>query len=489
MDNLEINIGKTFTMDKYYSQIKVVVPNNIKEVVSVLTRSDIISNDIVNNFLVLNGKIYVDVIYVSEENVIETAKSTIDFIERQKFDFNLSDIAVSDNVCVENVTFTNSEVVCQACHETKIYGVQKYSVGAFDSADSEFVCNKREFDYLNVAQSSEDRFVVAEEVESNLGNIDVLGSNAYLMISDIAAEVDKIVIDGKVVINTVYKDENSVSECQKEIEFRQEISAKGAMPGMCANAVVRVSNISVVSEQKEDKGFVSYVVDLFAKAYLLENKNAVTYDDVFSLKNEIVPTYDYIEMTRDDGFKFESDMLLKQTDISFINDFDDLVGVYLPRFENLTFVDNGETACLNATLSAVAVYRTSQGLEKLDLKYDVRFETEKDISKVLENVVTTAMISTFKIKAGKDLEVTFSVGYKFLFAKKNCEKYVKSIDIKKEKAQDNSAIKVYVLKTEQSLFDVARALNVRPEVVAEQNEVDDCFETGQKVYVYSPLNV
>ena len=86
MDSLEMNVGKKFTMDKYYSQVKVVVPNNIKEVVSVLTRSDIVSNDIINNFLVLNGKIYVDVIYISEENVIENASSVIDFVERQKVD-------------------------------------------------------------------------------------------------------------------------------------------------------------------------------------------------------------------------------------------------------------------------------------------------------------------------------------------------------------------------------------------------------------------
>ncbi len=489
MDHLEMNVGKKFTMDKFYSQIKVVVPNNIKEVVSVLTRSDIVSNDIVNNFLVLNGKIYVDVVYISEENVIESMATVIDFVERQKFDLGLVDIAVSDKVHAENITFTSSEIVCVACHETEVTGVQKYSVGAFDSQENEFVFSKHEFECMNVVLANEDRFVVAEEVETNLGNINVLSSASNLVISDIAAEVDKIVIDGKVVIDLIYKDDGSICETQKEIEFRQEIAAKGSLPGMKAEAVVRPTNISVVVEQKEDKNYVSYVVDMYAKAYLLENKTIATYDDIFSLKNELVPTYDYIDLKKEDGIKFESDMILKQSDISGIEDFDDLVGVYLPSFDNVTFVDNGETAIVSANLCAVAVYKTMSGFEKLDLCYDVKFETEKDISKTIDRVVTTVMVSNFKIKAGKDLEVSFSVGYKLLFAKHSCEKYVKSFDVKAEKNQDDAAVKVYVLKDDQNLFEVAKVLNVRPEVILEQNEVDDCFEAGQKIYVYNPLNL
>ena len=71
--------------------------------------------------------------------------------------------------------------------------------------------------------------------------------------------------------------------------------------------------------------------------------------------------------------------------------------------------------------------------------------------------------------------------------KNKCEKYVKTVEIKSEKDEDNSAVKVYITKESQSVFDIAKALNVKPEVILEQNEVDDVFEVGQKVYVYSPI--
>ena len=70
MENLAINARKKITMDKYFSQIKVVVPNNIKDVIDVAVRSDITSNEISNNFLVVSGKLFVDVIYISEDNSV-----------------------------------------------------------------------------------------------------------------------------------------------------------------------------------------------------------------------------------------------------------------------------------------------------------------------------------------------------------------------------------------------------------------------------------
>jgi hypothetical protein len=76
-----------------------------------------------------------------------------------------------------------------------------------------------------------------------------------------------------------------------------------------------------------------------------------------------------------------------------------------------------------------------------------------------------------------------------LYEKISLEKYVKSFELKQEKNKDDSAVKVYILKENKSLFEVAKALNVRPEIIAQQNEVDDVFEAGQKIYIYSPLNI
>ena len=45
-------------------------------------------------------------------------------------------------------------------------------------------------------------------------------------------------------------------------------------------------------------------------------------------------------------------------------------------------------------------------------------------------------------------------------------------------------------KEGEDIFDVARALCVKPEVIESQNEVvDGKFSGGTRVFVYSPINV
>ena len=488
MENLAIGARKKITLDKYFSSVKVVVANGIKDIVKTSVRADVLSNEITNNFVVLTGKLFVDLVYLSEENVVESSSNVIDFVERQKFDFSLADLSVTDDVNVEKIAFSGSEVVCDIAHKTEIFGIQKYMVCKADDNENELVFKKKTIECLNFIAAGEDRFVVAEEVESNLKTPVILSNSAKLVISEIVPAVDKIVIDGKVIVSTLYKDEDDVGETQKDIEFRQEIEVKSASLSMVADALVRTTNISVVADEKDGKTTISYVVDLYAKAYLFENVSVLTFDDVFSLKNEIVPTYDYLELSSEDGYKFDTDMMLFQTDISGLSDFDDMIGVYMPRLESVEFVDGGENVVINSKISAIALYKTLNGIQKLDLVYDAKFETDKDISKAVSKIVPTISVSSFKVKAGKDLETSFSLGYKILYEKTQVEKYVKSFEMKQEKQQDDSAVRVYILKESQDLFEVAKVLNVKPEIIAEQNEVDGVLESGQKVYIYSPLN-
>ena len=161
----------------------------------------------------------------------------------------------------------------------------------------------------------------------------------------------------------------------------------------------------------------------------------------------------------------------------------------MPTLTNVVCEEVDNSVVINAKINAVAIYKTSNGLEKLNLSYIVKYDTNKETLKRISKIISTISINSYKVKAGKDLEVSFGIGYKMLYEKSTCEKYVKSYETKQEKQQDNSAVRVYVLKENQSIFDVAKVLNVKPEVIAEQNEVDGVFESGQKVYIYSPLNM
>ena len=96
---------------------------------------------------------------------------------------------------------------------------------------------------------------------------------------------------------------------------------------------------------------------------------------------------------------------------------------------------------------------------------------------------------SFKVKAGKEIEVSLKIGAHSSVVNYVFERYVKAYDIVSEKESEDAGIKVYIARQNQNLFDIAKALNVSPELICSQNEVEDVFEEGQKIYVYSPINL
>lgn len=489
MENVAINVRKNFTMDKYFSQVKIVTPNNISKLLETSARSVISSAEVVNNYLMVSGKIVANAVYLTDENIIENTETTLEFVEKQKITFVLSEISACDNLEIQSTSVSTSEVMLSLSHSTEVAGIYRYLVGDSEKQNEDLVLNKKTINALNFKQSNEETFVVAEEVETNLSGVKILNANSDVIVTNVVSSVDKVIVDGKVKINALYLEENNLGEIVKEFEFKQEIAMKNALPGMHAEVALSHLNTSIVEQPKEDKNLFAFVIDLSAKAYVFESIEVQTFDDLFSLKNELVPIYEIAEFEQDDGFEFDNDTVLTQTDISLQGDFDDIVGVYQPVVKITEVTDLGDKLNVNAEIHTLAVYKTQTSIQKLELKFDTHFESDKEISKKIKAVSASASVSAFKVKAGKDLESAFAVEYKFEYKKESAEKFVKSFEEKQEKVNTDAGVKVYVTRENQTIFDVAKVLNVKPELIKSQMEVDDIFEAGQKVFVYCPLNL
>lgn len=488
MENVALSVRKNFTMDKYFSQVKIVTPNNISKLLETSVRSVISSAEVVNNYLMVSGKIVANAVYLTDENKVENTETTSEFVEKQKISFVLSEISACDELEVQSTSVSSSEVMLSLCHCTKVFGIYRYLLGDSEKQGEDYVLNKKLVKALNFKQSNEETFVVAEEVETNLAGVKVLNINSCAALTSVASAVDKVIIDGKVKVNALYLENDGIGEIIKEFEFKQEIAMKNALPGMNVEVSLSHLNTAIVEQAKDDKNALAFVIDLNAKAYVFDNVEVQTFDDLFSLKNELMPVYELAEFEENDGFEFDNDTVLTQTDISLQGDFDDIIGVFQPVVKILEVEDLGEKLSVNAEINALALYKTQTSVQKMELKYETHFETEKEISKKVKTVSASAAVSAFKVKAGKDLESAFALEYKFEYFKETAEKFVKSFEEKQEKLNVDAGVKVYITRENQTLFDVAKALNIKPELIKSQMEVDDIFEAGEKIFVYSPLN-
>lgn len=489
MENLVIQAKKNITLDKFDTSVKMSLSSDIKSILNVNAKSVIASVEQSGNIVSLSGRVFVSVLYLNQQNQVQSGETSVDFIQKQQLQIALSDLFASDETSVKIDTFSGAEILCSVTHNTQIYGIYKYEVSDFVGENTAFVVNKKSVELNKFIASASDDFVVAEEQESNILNMQILKADAKVLSFVSQVNVDKVVVEGKLLVESTYKDLDGMGLISREIEFKQEIEANGTFPSMISDAVVEVRNITVTPEEKQDKTNIVYAIDVFAKAYVFEKDTRDIATDMFSLDSEIQNTYDYLEFKNYSCKRETSDVIMSLTDVSTIENFDDIVGVYSPKVK-IEIVNNDDLKTYaEGKVSAFALYKSGEEIKRHDFSYPVKFECEKEALEILEDVSVQAEISSFKVKAGKDLEVAYKMSTMFKFVTELSETYVKSFEIKEEKQKNDYGIKVYVTKAGETLFDVAKVLSVRPEIIEEQNEIDGVFEQGEKIYVYSPANL
>lgn len=488
MENLIVQAKKKITLDKFVSSVKILTTNEIKSVLNVSARSVIGQVEQANNVITLSGKLFANVIYLTQENQISSAETVMDFIEKQQVLTSLQDKSAVDEVAIKVDTFSGTEILCSVTHNTHIFGIYSYEIADFVGENTAFVLNKKTFGSKKFVTAAGDNFVVAEEQESNILNLKILESKAKILNYEASAGVDKIIVSGKLLVESIYND-GEVLEMTKDFEFKQEIEAQGVVPNMFVDVLLNVNSVTVTPEERENKTNIVYVIDTYAKGYVFEDYEYEIATDMFALDSEIQNTFEFLEFKNFSSENAASDMFISQTDVSNIENFDDIVGVFDAKTKLNEIVSTTDKSTLDFEISAFALYKSGENVKRLEVLHKAKFEFDKAQEEFVDDVRLVAEISSFKVKAGKELEVAFKVTVEVKNSTLISERYVKSYEIKDAKVESNDGIKVYITRAGETLFDVAKVLGVRPEVIEEQNQIDGVFEAGEKIYVYSPINI
>ena len=489
MENETLKLRKELTLEAFNLPLKILVNSNVKKIIQANVRS--VANAEDNNGLVtLTGKTYANIVYLNTENVLENAETVIDFAEKQKIEAKFSNLRAEIAVFLTDLEFSNGEIYANAKHNAKLSGIVEFNLPVANLLEEEYVCKKKDFKAQTISSVVTDSFVIAEENDSNLKDLKVLNSTATVQVNEVTSGVDKVIVDGVVFVEVLYADAENIGSINKSIEFKQEISAERVLPNQMSIAEMTVKNVTVSPEEKDGKVTLVYAIDMQAYVCIYDNFEIELIGDVFSLKNELTTKHDYIEFKEFLSAQENDFNLVSQTDISGVTEFDDLICVENPSFEVFEISREEGKFVVNGKFDATAIYRDSQGINSLKVSTPQMFEieTEQAENLVAKNIIVQIVSS--KVKAGKELEVAFKLICKFEGEKVVGEDYVKTFEIIDVKPEDDFGVKVYVTKAGQTVYEVAKILNVRPEQILEQNkEIDNVFESGQKVYVYLPINL
>lgn len=488
MENLVVSTRKRLVMDKMYAQVKVVADSSIKSILNAVVTPSVESCECAGGTASVSGKMTASVIYVTVDGMVESATASIDFIEKQKADFAMSDVYATDDVEIENVNFSSNEIMIALSHVAKLDGVFNYDIPKIDSS-SDLVLKTNTFSANNLKFALDDIFSVNEEYQTGFENVTVLSSSAKVVVEEAISSVDKVIVSGKVIAGVVFKRDEMVETLSKEFDFSQEIAGTGVVPNMMADALVSVKNAKVSAETRTEKCVFVYDIELKAKAYVYEESTFELVDDMFSLSNELMTTYNYLEAKNHMGFKTIENTTASNIDISMVEELDDIVCVYALDSKISNIAEHEDKYTISAKQDICVLYKTNTGIESLEESVEFDFDVARENGIDMVGAKLAGEIMSYKVKAGRDIEVICKYAFSFGLEQGYSVKYIKTYEPVAEKVAAEGGIKVYISKGEQTVFDVAKILNVTPEIIKEQNEIEEPFEVGQKIYVYSPVNL
>lgn len=487
---INIQTKNTLGVSEFAVSTKVNIETDkpLKKVLSVKTLADIVSTESIDSDFTALGRTQVNILYLTENNQLECVTG---FAEWQTSTKAVGEGLQAKVSVVEYAleTATASEVSISILHNLAVEGITKQQLSPVGEFSDDYVTNTKTVSLNQINSFSSGKFVVSETIEM-LTAQKVLSVDAVSKIRNVYCGIDQVTIEGDVDVKILYATADGISVFSKTLNFKQEVASLGALPDYSAFASLTVNSINATLEIAEKTNLV-LAVSLNATVHSYITKELCVVDDLYSLNQNIETTVECVSYANYVASKYYADTVVCNVQIDG-NNVDEIVALVSPTVQVSRYVLENSSILIEGVASASLVYRNNENDEVDSAVINLPFvsKVDTDMFGNLNELNLSCNIASAKIRSGREIEVVLDVVFATNIQSNEYFEYIKNIEELGEKQLSNSAITIYVTKENEKLFDVAKALNVLPDTITNQNEVvDGKFANGQRIFVYSPLNV
>ena len=445
-----------------------------KRVLKVVATPKILNHEQLQDGFTFSGTTFVNIAYVSNGGEIEAIKGQFDWQNKTE-PLDMSDTTLIPSIDDLEVSVADDGIVINCLLTIKAVG--KTSVEVKELAENEDLVTKTE----NV----------------NLKTIVASGSENFNINEDfvLPSEVEEILTTkASVIVNSTYpatdfaKTAEDVTTINKQFNFKQEVSCLGAEVGQTSQVMANVCNASVVlGEEQESETNANLLVEVSCKVNSIDEKEFVITTDAFCVNCESAVLKEGLNYSAFSGVNIISDTVASSINISQYPQFDQIKSVLVKNVAISNVSDTESASQIEGVVEVDVLFTNEEG--QVDKREGViPFLLPASNGKVqVANVV--AQISNFKIRGTSDLEIIAEVHAEIMQEEDYFINFVSNIELIESESQDAAGIMMYVVTENEDMFDVCKALRVRPEQIEEQNGNKTSVQAGDKIFVYLPKSV
>ncbi len=477
------------------SEHKTELPTNAKKVMGVNCQVLAQTSTVQDNEVTIGGNLVMRLVFINELDKYDSQDIVQPFEKK---------ITVKDLTGITNVAGETQITSCQwaiqenalqvtVILEVAISGVKEKNTRLVSDLAGEVEVRKLEQKILTFNALLADQFTIEDQIELDSNCEGVLGVDANAFVKDVAASDGKVTIKGVVAVNVMgVKTVDSSSEPYNtvhEIDFAKSLVVTGTTAEDLATGTAKINGVTMHIESGNKGSVLVLKIDLQFRGCSYVYRDCQSVVDAISFDKELAfetSQFEHVEILPqvNTTVDLENNMNLPAT-MPYVARVLAVDGVKVNNLEiNAT---DGKAVITGVLVANVLVeneeHLSSNYVAEAPFQTHVRWDALDGEYQVTAAVVPLLM--NVKARRGVELLLDAKLGISLQARTNKVTTMVTAVVIGKDKTDDGSAIRIYIIGDKENLWDLAKRTNLSCAELLKQNpNLENGCTPGERIVVY-----
>lgn len=474
--------------------------SEIRKVLCAHAKSFITSSEAVDKDINFSGNVNFQVIYENADGVVSGLDYTADFKEKYSNDNMCSQATpiVNSSVVDVNTSINGNDIKIVAIVEITIDIIKNTELNALVNVEGGNVfTNTATLDTYNFVGVLNNKFESNYDIEIKDNVQKVLEVSCSPYIESVTPMEKYAVVVGGANIDICYVtsgEQNVLRTHQVKVDFSQEVALEQLQENSCIQSMLDINNslIKITTNIDTDFAVVNLNIPYEYTGYAFNQNTLEVIDDAFSTDNYLnVCTESFNTLVCGGHINFEGKVSgnVESED----NAVDEVLGTCCNTVTVASaYVEDGMFV-LEGVASTTVMYLNKETNNTYSMLVEMPFSLREnvDVDEKYYPIVNLSLGEvTAKAKRGKDLDVSATLFVYADFYSVNPEAVITEITETEEKPDNLSVLTIYIVKPNETIWDISKLLNINPDSLLEQNpDIELPLQGGEKLVVYRQKEV
>ena len=444
----------------------------------------------VGDFLQFAGKVNLTSVFVDSEKQLGSEKVETTFSEKVQVGDISAFVVIPVVVSVKQRRETSTYVDCTITLRLEVYGVMQDSIAYVEAGDPRFVESLREVECESLLCFNNSSFTHTEEVEASEIVDRIIAHYMHYSINRVVPNGNYVAIEGEIVRDVVYLVGESVKKLQKRSDFNQEIALLNCTDETILSTQIYGSgeSLSLSINSDETKSIFAFNTNFNVSVWGFEKSKFNVLEDIYSTSKEVQINRLAFTSVSHCPSVIVNDTLNETIDMSDKKRIDEIVSIG----SNIVVADGVKVCDGELTIDGVIHQKVIAKnydnddifMAEVEVPFNTRVNLGIDSDCSLSLPIINAWCTSSKNKAGKELNLSYKISVMSDITQTKVEDYISDCVELEEKPRDLNSIVIYMPEKNERIFEIAKKLNVAPELVLAQNPGISDNEPIQKVTLF-----